>query len=242
MTAEMANKVEDGLSSSSSPFLKSQIPDTIELYDKLKRYRRIEVDSPVRFCMKYGDKSVYCLDRIELSFPYILIPFISFHFNDLASIGCFTYNLRTEKVRYFFNIKKKPLGLEFKDIILPNITEPIINLDRFCDSIPSISNRIDDPGRWIHIEGHRNVVIGSKVSDSGDLKVMVCTTNRNTYELSYDKLIKVDDCYWSVFCGYSGKLSAHKCFSESCGFSNTFRHRYHKNWLYRERERFLYNK
>lgn len=242
MTAELADKVEDGLSSSSSPFLKSQIPDTIELYDKLKRYRRIEIDSPVRFCMKHGDKSVYCLDRIELSFPYILIPFISFNVNDLASIGYFTYNLITNNVRYFFNMKKKPLGGDFKEIILPRITEPIVSLDRFCESLPSVSNRIDDPRRWIQIEGHRNVVIGSKIGSSGNLEVKVCTTNRNTYELSYDKLIKSKDCYWRVTTTYNDQLTVYRSFSEPCGFSATFEYQYQKNWLYRERDQFLYNK
>jgi len=98
------------------------------------------------------------------------------------------------------------------------------------------------PGKWMQIEGHRNVVIGASVCDE-TLNIYVCTTGRSVYPCHYpDDLILCCGGYHTIYedtYSEKGNISLSRRFSLPSGSeSKTFNseYDYHSNWLYKQRE------
>jgi len=235
----IATRVEDELSCLSSPFLKSQINNTISLERKLEG-SNLEINMPVRFSIRSRGLKIYFMDGYDLEFPFLRVGFIAFRHNKLVSYGRFEYNLCTSNVRYFFikHKKKYTFSEDTKREFREHMKHPFINIDNFTIDLHELCNYgFDTPGLWIQIEGHRNITVGAKIYNK-KLQIQVCTTRHNYYTLQYDRLIECVGVYYSVPC-YDGPLSAHRSFSTPYGTNKTFQYPSHRNWLYNQRDRFL---
>jgi len=173
--------------------------------------------------------------------PFMMSTYLYLTGINLASIGVMAFNLSSFRYAHHHKYILKIINRSTIDKGIISQARDSFNLFNYKTSNHSIADDIDKLGSCISIEGHRNAIIGAKVSPKGKLIVETCNTAKSTWTSIYEDMVELGYRYYEIIHYRGERPFLRSAFGTTHGSYGTFDN-YPSNykWLQKKREEFFY--